>query len=254
MKINPETLARASSRHPWRTVGIWAVILVAGFAASGVLLDSALTTDIDFTNNPEAKRAAQILEEERLEQDLIPETIILTGGDGAVQDPAFAETVNAALDDLRALGPDVVMQVPSAFPLSEEEQSDPQVAALGPIPSEDGSAVLFTVILAGDSDQAAENVGELETIRERYSEGDTADVHARRADLHRGLQGDLGGGPPQGRIDRHPRRHRGPDRRLRGPAGRRDADRHGRLRDRRGVRGSSGCSDSCGSSASSPRT
>ena len=58
MKINPETLARASSRHPWRTVGVWAVILVAGFAASGVLLDSALTTDIDFTNNPEAKRAA----------------------------------------------------------------------------------------------------------------------------------------------------------------------------------------------------
>ena len=57
MKINPESLARASSRHPWRTVGIWAVILVLGFAASGVLLSSALTTDFDFTNNPEAKQA-----------------------------------------------------------------------------------------------------------------------------------------------------------------------------------------------------
>jgi hypothetical protein len=35
MKINPETLARASSRHAWRTVGIWAVILVLGFGAFG---------------------------------------------------------------------------------------------------------------------------------------------------------------------------------------------------------------------------
>ncbi len=40
MKINPESLARASSRHPWRTVGIWAVILVLGFAASGILLST----------------------------------------------------------------------------------------------------------------------------------------------------------------------------------------------------------------------
>ncbi len=173
MKINPETLARASSRHPWRTVGVWAVILVAGFAASGVLLDSALTTDIDFTNNPEAKQAQQILEQEQLKQDLIPETIIITGSPGAVQDTAFADTVNAALEDFRGLGPDVVTQVPSAFPLPEDQQNDPQVAALGPIPSEDGSAVLFTVILAGDSDQTAVHVGELETIRERYSEGDT---------------------------------------------------------------------------------
>ncbi len=65
MKINPESLARASSRHPWRTVGIWAVILVLGFAASGVLLSSALTTDFDFTNNPEAKQAKEILDQQK---------------------------------------------------------------------------------------------------------------------------------------------------------------------------------------------
>ena len=174
MKINPESLARASSRHPWRTVGVWAVVLIAGFAASGALLSSSLTTDFDFTNNPEAKRAQQVLERERLEQDLIPETVVLTGEAGAVQDPAFADTVNAALDDLRNLGPDVVTQVPSGFPLPADEQSDPQLAALGPIPSEDGTAVLFTVILAGDSDQAAEHVGELEAVRARFSTDATA--------------------------------------------------------------------------------
>jgi RND superfamily putative drug exporter len=173
MKINPETLARASSRHPWRTIGIWAVILIAGFVMSGVLLSDALTTDFDFTNNPEAKRAQQILQQEQLQRDLLPETVVLTGPDGAVQDQAFVQTLNAALDDFRALGPDVVTQVPSSFPLSAQEQSDPQVAALGPIPSEDGTSVLFTMILAGDADQSAEHVPQLEAIRDRYSTGTT---------------------------------------------------------------------------------
>ena len=173
MKVNPETLARASSRHPWRTIGIWAVVLIAGFVMSGLLLSDALTTDFDFTNNPEAKRAEQVLKQEQLSRDLLPETIVITGPAGAVQDQAFGQTVNAALDDFQSLGADIVAQVPSSFPLSDQDQADPQVAALGPIPSEDGSSVLFTVILAGDADQAAANVPQLETIRDRYSTGDT---------------------------------------------------------------------------------
>jgi hypothetical protein len=72
MKISPETLARSSSRHPWRTVAVWAVILVLGFGASGVLLSDALTTDFDFTNNPEAIQAQKLLEQQGLEQDVSP--------------------------------------------------------------------------------------------------------------------------------------------------------------------------------------
>jgi RND superfamily putative drug exporter len=169
MRVNPESLARASSRHAWRTIAIWVVVLVAGFAASGAMLSDALTTDFDFTNNPEAKQAQQILEQRKLEQDVIPETIVLTGGDGAVQDAAFQERVNAALDDFRALGPKVVSQVPASFPLPPEAANNPEAAALGPIPSQDGTAVMFTVILAGDSDQTAAHVEELNKLREQYS-------------------------------------------------------------------------------------
>jgi RND superfamily putative drug exporter len=173
MKINPESLARASSRHPWRTVGIWAVVLVAGFVASGVLLSSALTTDFDFTNSPEAVQAKNILDQEKIESDLIPETFVLTGPSGAVSDPGFTSTVNAALTDLRNLGSDAVMQVPQSYPMPASAQKDPQLAALGPIQSEDGTAVLFTVILAGDSEQTAEHVDQLNAIRDRYTTGDT---------------------------------------------------------------------------------
>jgi RND superfamily putative drug exporter len=169
MRLNPESLARASSRHAWRTIAIWVVVLVAGFGASSAMLSDALTTDFDFTNNPEAKQAKQILEQRKLERDLTTETVVMTGGDGAVQDPAFRGSVNAALDDLRALGPKVVSQVPVSFPLPRQVAGNPQAAALGPIPSEDGTAVLFTVVLAGDSDQTAAHVEQLNALREDYS-------------------------------------------------------------------------------------
>src|SRR5215207_10217013 len=167
MRLNPESIARASSRHPWRTVVVWLAIFVLAGASSGALLGSALTTDIDFTNTPEAKEAQQILEQRRLEQDIVTENWIIAGPDeGAVEDPAFVENVNAALEDLSALGPDVVSYVPPAFPLPAEIAEDPETAPLGPIPAEDGRAVLFTVVMAGDVDDAAEHVDEMEAIRE----------------------------------------------------------------------------------------
>jgi RND superfamily putative drug exporter len=173
MKISPETLARASSRHPWRTVAVWAVILVLGFGASGVLLSDALTTDFDFTNNPEAIQAQKILEQKQLQQDISPETFVLVGPEGATSDPQFAAKVNAALNDLRGLDTTVVLQVPKQYPLSPQDAQDPRAAALGPFDSEDGTAVLFSVVLTNDSDKTATIVDELNTIRERYSTGGT---------------------------------------------------------------------------------
>jgi RND superfamily putative drug exporter len=173
MRLNPESLARASSRHPWRTVVVWLVIFVLAGASSSALLGSALTTDIDFTNTPEAKEAQQILEQRRLEQDIVTENWVIAGpGEGAVDDPAFVEDVNTVLEDLSALGPDVVTYVPPAFPLPAEVAEDPETAPLGPIPSEDGQAVLFTVIMTGDVDDAAENVDQVAAIREEASTGD----------------------------------------------------------------------------------
>jgi RND superfamily putative drug exporter len=174
MRLNPESIARASSRHPWRTVAIWLVIFVLAGASSSALLGSALTTDIDFTNTPEAKEAQQLLEQRRLEEDIVTENWIIAGSDAsAVEDPAFVEQVNAALQELNALGSDAVTYAPPAFPLPAEVAEDPQTAPLGPFPSEDGQAVLFTVIMAGDVDDAAEHVDEVEAIREEASAGDT---------------------------------------------------------------------------------
>jgi len=177
MKINPESLARASSRHPGRTVGVWLLILVAGIASLATLLAGALTTDFDFTNTPEAKQAQQTLEARGLQDDSVSETFIVAGeGAGAVQDPAFVERVNGLLSGLQGLGPDVVAAVPQSFPASSEAAADPRLAALGPIPSEDGKAVLFFMVYAGDIDVATANVTQIDALREQAS-GDGVEAY-----------------------------------------------------------------------------
>ena len=170
MRLNPESIARASSHHPWRTVSLWFVILVLSGASASALLGPVLTTDFDFTNTPEAKEAQQILEERALEEDIVTETwVIAAEEEGSTQDPAFVERVNGVLAELSALGSDVVTYVPPAFPLPEEVAQDPRAAPLGPIPAEDGRAVLFTIVLTGDIDEAGPHVEELHAIREAAS-------------------------------------------------------------------------------------
>jgi uncharacterized membrane protein YdfJ with MMPL/SSD domain len=55
-----ERLARACSRHPWRTIAGWAVALVLAFACIAVLLPGNLTSEGGAAGNPEFRQAEQI--------------------------------------------------------------------------------------------------------------------------------------------------------------------------------------------------
>ena len=64
MKIDlTEKLARTSAAHPWRVIGAWAAATVVAVVVIVALLGSALTTDIEQTNNPESERAETLVEE-----------------------------------------------------------------------------------------------------------------------------------------------------------------------------------------------
>jgi RND superfamily putative drug exporter len=170
MKINPQSLARASAHHPWRTLVIWVVLLGGGIAGAATLLGPALTTDFDFTNNPEAKRAQAILEEKLTGPEEVAETFIVVSDETTATDQGFVDHVNGILDDIAGLGPGAVQASPQSFPPPESAAADPLQAALGPFPSEEGNAVLFTVVMKGDIDDATEHVDALETIREDSTE------------------------------------------------------------------------------------
>ena len=58
-----ERLARASSRHPWRTLSAWLVAIVLGIALSALFLPGNLTTQGHSTGNPASAQAERIFNE-----------------------------------------------------------------------------------------------------------------------------------------------------------------------------------------------
>ena len=61
MKVPTEALARASARHPWRTIVAWVVVAVLAVVALAGLLPGALTTEGKPTNNPQSERASDVI-------------------------------------------------------------------------------------------------------------------------------------------------------------------------------------------------
>ena len=106
-RFSTERLARASARHPWRTIGAWAVALLVAVVCVGALLGGALTTDDDFTNTPESKQADALIArsfDRRGQEDLHADEVVLvhsptltTGAE------AFRQRVRRLERELRAL-------------------------------------------------------------------------------------------------------------------------------------------------------
>ena len=56
MRLSTQTLASASARHPWRTIGAWIAVSTLAMVAISFGLGN-LTTEGAPTNNPESERA-----------------------------------------------------------------------------------------------------------------------------------------------------------------------------------------------------
>jgi len=90
MAFSTGSITRASSRRPKLTIALWVILIaLSGFISSRWLGD-ALTSDIDFTNRPEAKRAAELVEE-RFGKQGITELILLSSESATVDDASFQQ-------------------------------------------------------------------------------------------------------------------------------------------------------------------
>jgi len=147
MKLNPESIARASSRRPWITVMVWlGVIAVSGYL-SATLLGDALTTDVTFTDRPESVQAQELLDELRGEAKF-SEFVVVVGHGITVADPRYQQFVGEVQAAVAGLGPDKVLFVGSF--LDET----------GPV-SDDGMTALLPVTMA-NSDLAAASADAIE--------------------------------------------------------------------------------------------
>ncbi len=153
MKLSTGSLARSAGHHPWRTLIVWVGALLTAVALSSQFLGDALTTDTDFTNEPEAKQAASLLEERLRGPNEGTEFVVVTA-EGAVTEPEYRAFVGELRSTIAALGPDVVQHVGSY--LTNE----------GPV-SETGRSTLLPVTLAGVDHTAVGEHAELlvETVK-----------------------------------------------------------------------------------------
>ncbi|NOZ83002.1 MAG: MMPL family transporter, partial [Euryarchaeota archaeon] len=144
MALGTQSLAKASATHPWRTLVLWAVLLITAGVLSSQLLGDALTASVSFTDNPESTKAANLIEEVRGES-VNTEFIIIANDSLGVSDPAYVAYVASVQQTVESLGPDIVHSVGS------------YLTGDGPV-SESGSTALLPVMLAGeDSNVVSEN-------------------------------------------------------------------------------------------------
>jgi RND superfamily putative drug exporter len=106
MALSTSALARSSANRPWRVLFAWvALVAIAIGLIGGVGLN--LSTDIEFLNSPDSKRADDILAQKFNLDDPPAETVIVTSESTTIDDPAFRGVVDQVMQVLRE-HPDLV--------------------------------------------------------------------------------------------------------------------------------------------------
>jgi uncharacterized membrane protein YdfJ with MMPL/SSD domain len=146
-----ERLARASSRHPWRVVATWVVVLLASTAAIGLFLGDVLTADVETTSRTESKRANELLQhafpESRAAQERdITEVVVVRSAGGNITDRAAGERVAELAGELRAAGAsNVVTSVRGEPLLSRDGDARAVLVGLG-FDGEDDVPAVYDVV------------------------------------------------------------------------------------------------------------
>ena len=131
MRINPESLARASSRHPWKVIGIWGVLFVVMIAVSSSLLSGVLTNDISFTNKPESIKAQDVIDKEFASTDVGASTeyVIVHSDSLTVEDPAYKAYVQGLRDTLASKKEFVAAPPSTYYDALAQSRMRPQVSS-----------------------------------------------------------------------------------------------------------------------------
>jgi putative drug exporter of the RND superfamily len=137
-----QRLAMACARRPWRTIGVWGLVLLLGVASSALLLGSALTPEGEITTEPDSVKGLDLLDDRFPDRDAVSEQVIVVADSGSVQDPQVRETVADLRDEIATA--EAVRSV-----------GDPYANDAEGLISQQGDAVLIPVVM-DDIDDAEE--------------------------------------------------------------------------------------------------
>jgi putative drug exporter of the RND superfamily len=149
-----ERLARASSRHPWRTLSAWLVAIVLGVALSALFLPGNLTTQGHSTAKPASAQAERIFND-RFPPDKngVDELIVVSSTRDSAKDMRFGAFVFRLEEQARATGvvhriePAGISRGGHAVLLAVQRQADVD-KLLSLVEREDGQGG-FTVVMTG---------------------------------------------------------------------------------------------------------
>lgn len=160
--FSTQGLARVSARHPWRMVGLWAVLLVGGFMLIGNLLDDSLTNEVRVTNNPDSTIGQELIEDGVRGETRANEAVIIQSDVITADDPGFRNKVEEVVGEIDALGPDVIESVTSYYETGDES-----------LVSADRQSVVIPITMAGNRfDDAGDNIEAVVHIVEEAGEAE----------------------------------------------------------------------------------
>src|SRR6266540_3241747 len=161
MRLSPQSVARWSARHRFTVIGIWVGLFLVGGLLTSSYLSGALTTQAEFTDNPDSKQAQTLLEQRLTGPRRSNEVVIVRSDSKTVTDPGFKAYVARLTGDLDALKPGVV-----------QATEDPYRAG-GRFVSDDRHATLIPVTMAGSLDDANDNIDQVldRTLHAQHPQG-----------------------------------------------------------------------------------
>jgi RND superfamily putative drug exporter len=164
--LSTSGLSRVSARHPWATIGIWAVVLVASFMIVGSLLADALTTEAKVTSTPDSRKGQELLEDRLRGPFKANEAVVISSDSLTVDSPAFQTYVSGIAGEIAGLGPDVIEASTTFY-----QTNDPNLV------SADRQSTIIPIIMAGDIDTATDNIAKVLDIVEQANNRDQFVVH-----------------------------------------------------------------------------
>jgi RND superfamily putative drug exporter len=145
--LSTEYLARISALHPWRVLGIWAVVFVVAFGVIGAAFADALTTEFRPTNNPDSKQAQTLIDDRITGIETVPETVLVRSETLTVDDPEFRAAVEELEAEITGLGPEIVTSAVSFYSTGNES-----------FVSADRHSTIIPVSMTGTVDDADPNI------------------------------------------------------------------------------------------------
>ena len=137
-RLSTEYLAAACARRPKRTILIWLVVLVAGFASVFTFVEGTMTTEFFFFGNPESKKADTLLEDRLRGPADVNEVVLLRSANMTVDDAAYQERVITLFDEIAGLGDEFIASITNYYQSSDES-----------LVSEDRRTTIIPLVMSG---------------------------------------------------------------------------------------------------------